>query len=99
MAPDARRVGLTRFAFHPIVERMTYHRNASRTTAADNARAIAARQKLSGREIARRLERTPVYVSRRLSGEVEFSESDIRGFAAVLDIAAADLLEDDDHPP
>ena len=70
---------------------MKNHDNASRV-AAGNARAFAARQKLSGREIARRLELTPVYVSRRLSGEVEFSESDIRRFAEVLEIPAASLL-------
>ncbi|WP_141886000.1 helix-turn-helix domain-containing protein [Leucobacter komagatae] len=61
-------------------------------TAAANARAQAARQKLSGREIARRLDFSPVYVSRRLSGEVEFSESDLHSFASVLGVTAATLL-------
>ena len=98
MAQCARRVGLTRYAFHSIMERMTYHRNAQRATAAQNARALAARRKLSGREIARRLELSAVYVSRRLSGEVEFSETDIRSFASVLQVPAADLLADD-RPP
>lgn len=60
--------------------------------AAGNARAEAARQKISGREIARRLDLPQMYVSRRLSGEVEFSESDLRRFAQVLNISAATLL-------
>ena len=71
-----------------------------RTTAASNARALAARKKISGREIARRLGLTPVYVSRRLSGDVEFTESDIKSFASVLSVPAAALLaDDDDRPP
>lgn len=61
-------------------------------SAAANARAFAARQKLSGREIARRLDTTPPYVARRLAGEVEFSETDLRRFAAVLDVPVTDLL-------
>lgn len=72
---------------------MKSHDNAKRV-AASNARAVAARQKLSGREIARRLDTTPVYVSRRLSGEVEFSESDLRRFADVLDVPVTALLSE-----
>lgn len=62
--------------------------------AAGNARAEAARQKLSGREIARRMDVTSVYVARRLSGDVEFSESDLRRFAAVLDVPVIVLLSE-----
>lgn len=79
-------------AFHCVIlTRMKSQDNAPRV-AAENARAFAARQKLSGREIARRLELSPIYVSRRLSGEVEFSETDILRFAQVLNVSAALLL-------
>lgn len=76
--------------------RMAYQLDQTRI-AGSNARAEAARQKLSGREIARRLGLTPVYVNRRLSGEIEFSETDIRRFADVLDIPAASLLTEGDR--
>lgn len=68
--------------------------NDTERTAATNASAFAARQKLSGREIARRLDLTPMYVARRLSGEVEFSESDLRRFAEVLDVPVIVLLSE-----
>lgn len=70
---------------------MTNQRPTERS-AAQRARVIATRKKLSGREIARRLNLSPVYVSRRLSGEVEFSETDLRSFASVLGVTAALLL-------
>lgn len=70
---------------------MPNHRLSERS-AAQRARVIATRKKLSGREIARRLDLSPVYVSRRLSGEVEFSETDLLRFAGVLGVPAALLL-------
>ena len=67
---------------------------ADQRIAATLARRAARAQGISGREIARRMQVTQVYVSRRLSGAVEFSENDIRRFAEVLNVPASSLLEE-----
>jgi len=59
-------------------------------------RAEAARQRLSGRELARRLDLTPVYVARRLSGQVEPSASDLASFAAVLQVPVGKFFGEHD---
>jgi len=62
---------------------------ASASGVAPALRAEAARANLSGREIARRLNVSAVYVSRRLSGEVECTATDLQRFAALLDVPVA----------
>lgn len=47
-------------------------------------RAETARQKLSGRELARKMNRHQLWVSRRLSGDVPISADELREFAFVL---------------
>lgn len=60
--------------------------------AAASIRAELKRQKMSGRELARRLGVTPVYVSRRLRGEVDPSASDLAAIAKILEVTVGSLF-------
>ncbi len=84
------------------MKRMAYQNTSNRIddagTVACEVRAELARRKMSGRELARRIAKSAVYVNRRISGEVEFSESDIRSIAAVLGVTAAKLLGETTEP-
>jgi len=53
-------------------------------------------QGLSGRRLARDLNWSAPYIARRLSGEVEFSESDIRAVAKRLHVSFDYLLGAED---
>jgi transcriptional regulator with XRE-family HTH domain len=59
---------------------------------AQELRAECARQKISGREIARRLGEHPMWVHRRLAGDQELSIDDLARISAVLGLAPADLM-------
>ena len=63
----------------------------SQATAA-NLRAELARQRISGRELARRLGENHTWVSRRLAAEQEITVDDLGRIAAVLNVPAASLL-------
>lgn len=68
---------------------------AERTRCVDvtaEIRAELARQRISGRELARRLGNTQMYVARRLSGEVDPSAGDLAAFAAVLQVPVASFF-------
>lgn len=65
---------------------MAKQKAAQRTGVAAEVRAELARHQISGRELARRMDATAVYVSRRLSGEVELSASDLASISEILDI-------------
>ena len=59
---------------------------------ADNLAAELARKRISGRQAAKALGLTHVYVGRRVSGDVELSVSDLMMFAAFLDVSPGVLL-------
>lgn len=52
-------------------------------------------QGISGRELARRLNVSHAYVSRRLSGEVDCSATDLVNIAEALDLPISALLSED----
>lgn len=62
---------------------------------APRVRALLEAQGISGRKLARDLNMSAPYIARRLSGEVEFTESDIRMVAARLNVSPAELLHID----
>ena len=59
---------------------------------ADNLAAELARKRISGRQAAKALGLTHVYVGRRVSGDVELSVSDLIMFASYLDVSPGVLL-------
>lgn len=67
------------------------HRSLAFNVAAA-VRAELARRRVSGSELARRLEVSQAYVWRRLSGEVELSFSDLEQIANAIDSPIDDLL-------
>lgn len=65
-----------------MVTRMEIQANAEGVAA--EVRAELARQKISGRELARRIDRNQVWVARRLNGEVPITADELREFAFIL---------------
>lgn len=61
--------------------------------AAANLRAALARRRMSGRELARQLDKPPMWVHRRLAGEQAITIDDLTLIAGVLGITPASLLE------
>lgn len=61
---------------------------------AANIRAAMARQKISGRELARRLGETPMWVQRRVSGQGPTTVDDLARIAEVLNVPASSLIAD-----
>jgi transcriptional regulator with XRE-family HTH domain len=59
---------------------------------AEEIRVLLTRRRMSGRELARRLDVSPGWVSYRLSGEQEIGTNDLQRIAAVLGVSASDLL-------
>lgn len=59
---------------------------------AANIRAAMARQKISGRELARRMGESPMWVQRRTSGGGPITVDELTRFATVLGVPAATLL-------
>ena len=55
-------------------------------------RAECARQKISGRELARRLGESPMWTQRRLAGEQDLTVDDLYRIADALDIPPTSLL-------
>lgn len=60
---------------------------------AARVRALLTAQGMSGRKLARDLNLSAPYVARRLAGEVEFTESDIRLVAIRLGVTPAYLID------
>jgi transcriptional regulator with XRE-family HTH domain len=67
-------------------------RDETRETVASNLDAELTRQRWSKRKAAAALGITPIYVTRRTSGEVELSASDLVMFASFLNIPVTRLL-------
>jgi len=61
-------------------------------TVAGEIRATMARQRVSAAVIAKALGKSPMYVSRRLSGDVPFDLADLERVVSVLGVQVADLL-------
>ena len=61
-------------------------------TIAERVRGAMAERRITGAELARRLEVTQPYMSRRLTGEVEFRYSDLERIAEALDVPLSRLL-------
>lgn len=59
---------------------------------AGEIRAELARQQMSGSELARRLGMTQPYLSRRLTGEVDFRIGELERIAEVLGVPVAQLF-------
>ena len=59
---------------------------------AEEARIWMVRRQTNPQQIAKKLGWTPAYLSRRMTGAVEFTTSDLASLAMVLDIAVIDLL-------
>lgn len=59
---------------------------------AAEVRAAAARRRISGSELARRLGKTQSWVSRRMVGDIPLGLDDLEGFAEALGVSPFDLL-------
>ena len=59
---------------------------------AEEIRAMLARRRVSGRELARRLDVSSPWVSYRLTGNQEIGLDDLERIAAALDVPVTDLL-------
>lgn len=73
------------------MSRMAKQKTTERTAVA-GLRAELSRQDVSGRELARRINVTPVYVSRRISGAVDPSSTDLERFAEALGVTVGRLF-------
>lgn len=63
-----------------------------RERVAEEVRALLARRKMSASELARRLDVTQRYMSRRLTGETAFDADDLGNIAGVLGVDVTDLF-------
>lgn len=63
-----------------------------RETVAEEVRALLARRRLNGAKLAAAIDRSEMYVSRRLRGETAFDLDDLDRIARVLDVEVVDLL-------
>jgi len=63
-----------------------------RMTVAEEVRVHLARRRMSGVKLAQLINRSQVYVSRRLRGEVPFDIDDLALIAVVLGVSVSDLL-------
>ena len=61
-------------------------------TVAEEVRVHLARRRMSGVKLAQLINRSQVYVSRRLRGEVPFDIDDLALIAVVLGVSVSDLL-------
>jgi hypothetical protein len=59
---------------------------------AAEARAQLARRRISGRQVSAMLGWTPAYVSRRLTGQIPFSLSDLEALAMALDMPISGFI-------
>jgi transcriptional regulator with XRE-family HTH domain len=60
--------------------------------AAEELRALLARRRMSGRDLAKRLGVSPSWVSYRLTGTTEIGLNDLQRIAEALDVQVVDLL-------
>jgi transcriptional regulator with XRE-family HTH domain len=63
-----------------------------REQVAEEVRALLARKRMTGADMAIAIERSPMYVSRRVRGEVAFDLDDIQRIAEVLGVEIGDLF-------
>lgn len=63
-----------------------------RELVAEEVRALLARRQMTGADLAGRIGRSPMYVSRRVRGEVAFDLDDLQRIAEVFGVTPADLL-------
>lgn len=63
-----------------------------REQVAEEVRALMARRRISGVQIAKRIGRSQTYIWRRLSGETAFDLDDLQALAVVLDVEVIDLF-------
>jgi transcriptional regulator with XRE-family HTH domain len=59
---------------------------------AEEIRALMARKRISGAELARRLEVSPMWISYRLAGRQEIGLTDLERISRILDVEPVDLL-------
>lgn len=71
---------------------MESHNNETRVVLGE-VKAELARQNLSGRALAKMIDTSPIYVSRRLSGEVPISVADLTRVAGVLQVPVTQFFE------
>lgn len=65
----------------------------SQATAA-NLRAELARRRMSGRELARRIHKPPMWIQRRLAGTLDITLDDLALICGALDIPMASVIEE-----
>lgn len=65
---------------------------------AEEIRALMARRRMSGRELARRLDVSASWVSYRLTGSQPIDLNDLEQIARALDVKVIDLLPRDERP-
>lgn len=63
-----------------------------REQVAEEVRALLARKRMTGADMAVAIERSPMYVSRRVRGEVPFDLDDIQRIAEVLGVEIGELF-------
>lgn len=63
-----------------------------RQQVAEEVRALMARRRISGVQLAKQIGRSQAYIWRRLSGETPFDVDDLQALAAVLDVSVTDLF-------
>lgn len=64
----------------------------TRVAVAEEIRSVMGRKRVSGSELARRMERSQPWVSRRISGAVALDWDDMESIAKALDVPIGDLL-------
>src|SRR6185295_15650483 len=65
-----------------------------REQVAEEVRALLARKMKTGADVAAAIGKSPMYVSRRVRGEVAFDLDDIQKIAEVLEVEIGDLFPD-----
>lgn len=70
----------------------TTTRDRLRHHVAEEIRALLGRRQMSGAKLARAIDQSEMYVSRRLRGETAFDLDDLERIADVLGVTVADLL-------
>jgi transcriptional regulator with XRE-family HTH domain len=63
-----------------------------RERVAEEVRVLLARKMMTGADLAAAIGRSPMYVSRRIRGEVAFDIDDMQRLAEVFDVEVLDLL-------
>lgn len=66
--------------------------NLLRERVAEEVRALMARRMMTGADLAAKIGRSPMYVSRRVRGEVGFDLDDMQRLAEVFEVDVLDLM-------